>query len=490
MSPRAARRGYRNPTRAGLLFIIVLSFLVYYGFKKDNPFSRPFHLGVVVQDAGGVKRGSVVRIAGVDVGKVGSIERYNGTEAALLNLDINAKGLPVYEGATVRIRPRLFLEGNFVLDMSPGAPGNPTYEDGDTIPLTQSSRSPQLDEILSTFQGPEREDLQVVIQQVGKAFADVDPDDKNALTKGQSAGQSLNDTIKAAAGSGQDIEKLLRAVQGQERGDLAAAIRSFARLTGPVADNADELGQLIDGLDRTVSVFAENSQAVSAGIAELPPTLRVAEETLPQIRASLGPITAVAENVTAGLDRVPGLVDASGPFLTQSKALLSDEEAGALVDDLEPITEGLAKSAPYLESILDNLDNLSVCASDVLVPTANQRIQDGKYTTGLTSWDETLRGFVGLAGSSQAFDANGLFARAASASGVNYVGSKRRTAGETPYLGVTNSAPTSTRPAFPAKTLMSSTTAPWKFDVPCTSKSLPNLNAVPSGVADGSRPNG
>lgn len=258
-----------------------------------------------------------------------------------------------------------------------------------------------------------------------------------------------------------------------------------------MADNADELGQLIDGLDRTVSVFAENSQAVSAGIAELPPTLRVAEETLPQIRASLGPITAVAENVTAGLDRVPGLVDASGPFLTQSKALLSDEEAGALVDDLEPITEGLAKSAPYLESILDNLDNLSVCATDVLVPTANQRIQDGKYTTGLTSWDETLRGFVGLAGSSQSYDANGLFARAASSAGYNFVGARRRTPSQNkPYLGATNAPTTSTKPAYPSKTLMSPTTAPWKFDQPCTKKYLPNLSGLTDGPADGSRPNG
>ena len=488
MSPRAARRGYRNPTRAGILFVIVLSFLIYYGFKKDNPFSRPFHLSVVVQDSAGVKRGSVVRIAGVDVGKVSGVERYNGAEAAQINMDINANGLPVYRGATVRIRPRLFLEGNFVLDVSPGAPNNKPLEDGDTIPLTQSSRSPQLDEILSTLQGPEREDLQVVIRQLGTAFAAPTSADKNPLTKGQSAGQSLNDTIRAAAGAGKDIEKLARALQGQQRGDLAAAIRSFARLTGPVADQADALGQLIDGLDRTVSVFAENSQDVSASVAELPATLKVAEETLPQIQAALGPITTVSKNVTAGLDRVPGLVDASGPFLTQTKALLSPEEAGALVDNLEPITEGLAESAPYLESILDNLDNLSTCTSSVLVPTANQQISDGQYTTGLTSWDETLRGFVGLAGSTQSYDANGLFSRAAASQGFNYVGGKRRTPGQKPYLGSTNSQTTSTRPAFPAKTLMSSTGAPWNFDVPCTAKSLQNLNGVKTGGADGSRP--
>lgn len=482
------RRGYKSPIRAGLIFIVVLTFLVVYGFKKDNPFSRPFHLSVVVQDSAGVKPGSVVRIAGVDVGKVSSVERYNGAEAAQINMDLNANGLPVHEGATVRIRPRLFLEGNFVLDMSPGAPGTPTLEDGDTIPLTQSSRSPQLDEVLSTLQGPERRDLQVVIQQIGKAFDTVDPDDKEALTKGQTAGQSLNDTIKAAAGAGQDIEKVARALQGQERGDLAAALKSFARVSGPLADHADDLGKLIDGLDRTVSVFAENSQAVRASVAELPQTLRVAEETLPRIRESLDPIRAVSRNITDGLDRVPGLVDASGPFLTQSKALLSDEEAGALVDSLEPITEGLAESAPYLASTLDNLDRMAVCTADVLVPTANQPIPDGKYSTGLSSWDEFLKGAVGLASSTQNFDGNGVYARGATAANNPFVGAKRRQPGTKPYLGSTNSPTTSTRPAMPTNTKMTSTGAPWSFKTPCTKAQLRNFNDVPTGPADGSRP--
>ncbi len=488
MSPRAARRGYRNPTRAGILFVIILSFLVFYGFKKDNPFARAFHANVVVQDSAGIKKGSLVRIAGVNVGQVSGVERYNGAEAAVIHMDIYENGLPIREGATVRIRPRLFLEGNFILDLSPGAPSNPAMEDGDTIPLTNSSRSPQLDEILSTLQAPERRDLQVVIQEVGKAFAKVDKNDRDALTKGESAGQSLNDTIKAAAGAGKDIEKLARALQGQDRGDLAAAIRSFARLSGPLADNADELGQLIDGLDRTVSVFAENSSAVRAGVQELPATVRTAEETLPQIRASLGPITQVSKNITAGLDRVPGLVDASGPFLTQSEGLLSDDEAGALVKSIEPITEGLAESAPHLADVLDDLDALSVCTTEVLVPTANQPINDGKFTTGLTSFQEFLRGWVGLNSAGQNYDANGPYGRAAAAQGYTYPAGPREnknTGQNRRFLGTLNAPPHSTKPAKPADTKMTGTQAPWRFDQPCNKKMLPNLN-LPDGPADGS----
>ncbi|MBJ7366739.1 MAG: MBL fold metallo-hydrolase, partial [Thermoleophilia bacterium] len=83
----------------------------------------------------------------------------------------DAQGIPVWVGrgdeewlaAPAPFNPALF--GN--PPPTPGVTPAAILEDGDTIPLTQSSRSPQLDEILSTLQGPERKDLQVVIQQVG-----------------------------------------------------------------------------------------------------------------------------------------------------------------------------------------------------------------------------------------------------------------------------------------------------------------------------------
>lgn len=483
------RRQASNPMRAGLIAAFLALVLVVIAFTKDNPFHRPLHIGVVVENAAGVKPGSVVRIAGVDVGAVNTIERYNGSEAAKLNLDINSNGLPIYEDARVRIRPRLFLEGNFVVEISPGRPGTERLGDGDTIPITRTSRAVQLDEVFSTLQGPERKDLQVVIQQIGKALGEPDPSDPGAtsLTRGETGGESLNDTLKAAADAGPDIEKLARALQGQQRGDLAGAIRAFARASAPLADRADDLGRLIDGLDRTVSVFADNSSAVRASVTKLPQVVRTAERALPQVRAALPPTRAVSSNVADALENTPALVRASGPFLTQTEQLLSDDEGGALAASLEPISSGLAKSAPSLAAILSDLDRISVCTTDVLVPTANQKISDGQYTTGLTSWQEFLRSWVGFASTTQNFDANGAFARAASSQGSVVVSGKRtRSTDPDPYIGTANSQPLSTRPAKPSDPKLTSTSAPWNFKTPCTASMRPDLNSVPTGNADGS----
>ena len=54
--------------------------------------------------------------------------------AAVVTMEIDNKGLPIHKDATLKIRPRIFLEGNFFVDMQPGTPATPTLGDGDTLP--------------------------------------------------------------------------------------------------------------------------------------------------------------------------------------------------------------------------------------------------------------------------------------------------------------------------------------------------------------------
>ena len=38
-------------------------------------------------------------------------------------MEIEDKGLPIHKDATLKIRPRIFLEGNFFVDLSPARRG-------------------------------------------------------------------------------------------------------------------------------------------------------------------------------------------------------------------------------------------------------------------------------------------------------------------------------------------------------------------------------
>ena len=97
----------------------------YLGFTKDIPFTHDFRVKAVFTQANSIRKNSPVRIAGVNVGKVKKIEREPGTTAAIVTMEIQDKGLPIHTDATMKIRPRIFLEGNFFVDVKPGTPSAP-----------------------------------------------------------------------------------------------------------------------------------------------------------------------------------------------------------------------------------------------------------------------------------------------------------------------------------------------------------------------------
>ena len=125
------RRGQRkgmSPVAAGLLTLAVLCVVVYFGFTKSIPFQHHYTVSAVFGSANNIRPGSPVRMAGVNVGKVtgvGHVE--DGKQAAVVTMRIDKKGLPIHRDATFKIRPRIFLEGNFFVDVSPARRPRPPW---------------------------------------------------------------------------------------------------------------------------------------------------------------------------------------------------------------------------------------------------------------------------------------------------------------------------------------------------------------------------
>ena len=108
---------------AGLIAVTLIAVGTYFGFTKANPFANPYRLSAVFETANNLKPNSPVRIAGVDIGKVKSVEALTGGRgAARVEMEILDKGLPIHTDAQIKIRPRIFLEGNFFVDIKPGSP--------------------------------------------------------------------------------------------------------------------------------------------------------------------------------------------------------------------------------------------------------------------------------------------------------------------------------------------------------------------------------
>src|SRR4051794_37030894 len=146
--PRKDRRG-ASPFAVGAIILVIVVIVTYFGFTKHVPFTHGYRLNAVFQTSNNLKKNSPVRIAGVNVGKVTKIERYKDSDMTLVTMEITKAGLPIHKDATVKIRPRIFLEGNFFVDLRPGTPSAPTLDDNDRpLPPTQTSSPVQLDQVL------------------------------------------------------------------------------------------------------------------------------------------------------------------------------------------------------------------------------------------------------------------------------------------------------------------------------------------------------
>ncbi|MFL5832341.1 MAG: MlaD family protein [Solirubrobacteraceae bacterium] len=136
--------------QAGLLGAIIIVIATYLAYTKfANPFASKFTVHALFSSANGLRPDSFVRIAGVNVGTVTNVApvascKVNGTtekacQVSDVTMEIQDVGLPLHSDATFAIRPRIFLEGNFFVDVSPGTPGAPAVKSGHTFPISQGT---------------------------------------------------------------------------------------------------------------------------------------------------------------------------------------------------------------------------------------------------------------------------------------------------------------------------------------------------------------
>src|SRR4051794_18463644 len=168
---RKEKRGLSNFSY-GLIALAIAAVVTYFGFTKAIPFQHQFAIKAAFKSANNLKPDSPVRIAGVNVGKVTDVEPMGKgqNQGAVVSMEIDDKGLPIHTDATAAIRPRIFLEGNFFVDIQPGTPAAPKLGDGDTISI-QNTRAPvQLVQILTSLQSGTRQNLKVLLDEYSRAL--------------------------------------------------------------------------------------------------------------------------------------------------------------------------------------------------------------------------------------------------------------------------------------------------------------------------------
>ena len=475
--PRKDRRG-ANPFTVGAIVLVVVAIGTYLGFTKHIPFTQGFEVKAVFQSANSIRKNSPVRIAGVNVGKVVKVEGQPGTDAAVVTLEIDSKGLPIHKDAEAKIRPRIFLEGNFSVDLSPGTPSSPTLSSGDTIPVTQTATPVQLDQILTALQQDTRTSLQQALDGFGAGLTRkptlAEDREADPSTRGQTAAQSLNDAIKYGASAGKNTAIVSQALLGTNPGDLSRLIAGLDKVSRGLDTNESQLQDLLVNFNRTVAATASESSNLRRSVGLLGPTVQNADRALTSLDASFPATRAFATDILPGVEQTGPTIAASFPWIAQTTALLAPNELQGLAAQLAPTTKSLAQVVNSSLSLLPQADLTSKCVTNVILPAGDIKIQDGKFSTNAENYKEFWYSLVGLAGEGQNFDGNGQFVRFQTGGGSTLVTQN------IPDKLYGNAAlpPLGTRPAFPG------TLPPYKPTVPCYGQALPALNAAPVGPSD------
>jgi ABC-type transporter Mla subunit MlaD len=475
------RRGRFSKFTAGILggiFIFVICYLVFGG---SIPFqAAPFKLKAVFTTNTELHIPSPVRIAGVEVGQVVSVDRIPNSDAATITMDIDSNGLPIHSDATANIRSRIFLEGNFYVDLHPGSPNASLLKSGGTLPAASTAGPVQLDRVLSALNSNARSNLQTLLQGIGSSLngkpTAAEDATQDPSVRGLTAGQALNQSLKYSTGAFRASSIVNEALLGTQPHDLSNVVLGNEEVFKDLAASGDKLASFVHTFNLTMAALAARGQALQRTIALLPPLLGVVQTSDTALDRSFPPTRAFARAILPGIEQLDPTIGAALPWLEQATALMSPAELRGLLTDLTPSVQHTASSIGSTKTLVSGLDTLSRCFTRDIVPTGNETIQDGPATSGQQVYQELFQSAVGIAGASGNFDGNGHYVRS-SAGGGAIVGQTPIIPGNGPEYGNFVLPPLGTRPAFAGKP------PPLVRTKPCYKNPAPDLNSAKTGAA-------
>ena len=286
----------------GIVLIVLFSYGAYTKFA--NPFANPYTVKAVFANANGLQNGSLVRIAGVNVGTVTGVSTEPGCHsaardpkacnAAEVTMTIQNNGLPLHNDATFAIRPRIFLEGNFFVDISPGTPNAPVAGDGHTFPIQQGVEPVQFDQVLTGLQADTRQNLQILLQQYGHAV--------------KVGGPAFNRSIQYWLPAYEYSSIVAHDFLGTQTHDLSRYIAAQGEVAGAINTHPEQLKSLVTDFNTTANAFAREQASLRETVVQLPRTLSTAIPAFNALNAAFPPLRRFATRAHPGreVDAVHG----------------------------------------------------------------------------------------------------------------------------------------------------------------------------------------
>jgi virulence factor Mce-like protein len=279
-----------------------------------------------------------VRISGVPVGKVKTIEPDRRTGRSDVTIELEPRYAPLPSDARAILRQKTLL-GETYVELTPGSASAPKLAEGGTLRESQVSPTVQLDEILRTFDKPTRQAFQTWMQEQAQGIGGY--------------GRDINDALGNLAPFAEDTAHVVDILNRQE-----GAVRSLISNTGVVFDALSardgQLRSLIANANRVFQATASRDQQLKDTFLALPTFERESQQTLDRL-------TAFSRNANPLVTQLRPAARELSPTLRDLGALSPDlkrlfQELGPLIDASRtgfPAAQKVLKEARPLIAQLD-----------------------------------------------------------------------------------------------------------------------------------------
>jgi phospholipid/cholesterol/gamma-HCH transport system substrate-binding protein len=314
---------------------------------------RPFELKAEFSTAQAVVpgQGQTLRVAGVRVGDVESVELEGGR--GVVTFAVDREFLPVYRDATILMRPATGLKDMF-FEMDPGTKNAGEVDDGGTLPIENTAPDTNLDQILAALDSDTQAYLRLLLTGAGKGL------DGRARDLGQ--------TLGSLGPINRDLERVSTEV-AKRRQNLARLIHNLNRLTEAVGRHDGDLTNLVDASNSALGAIAEQDPHVRRAVRLLDPTLSESRRTLEDVAdyaAVLGPTVGDLRPFARNLDEtnasVRELANTTTPAIRQQIRPLV-RSARKPVRNLKKAAKDYSKATPRLTVIGKKINRLGNMAA-------------------------------------------------------------------------------------------------------------------------------
>ena len=284
-------------------------------------------------------QGQAVTIAGVQVGLVGGVQLENGR--AVVTMNIFKKYAPIYQDATVLLRPRTPLKDMY-LALDPGTRQAGMVPNGGTLGAGSTTPDVDLDQILASLDSDTRSYLLLLLS--GGAGAFNDP---------ASTVPALQRTFKRFAPLSRDT-RAFSTLLAARSSDLRLAIHNLQRVATALGGVDGQLASLIQSSNTNFAAISSQAANLEAGLSLLP-------GTLVQTNQTLGKVQGFAAQLGPTLTQLLPFARALAPALSASRPLFHDttpvirNQLRPFSTAVQPLAEALKPAATELSKAVPPL---------------------------------------------------------------------------------------------------------------------------------------